>query len=66
MTCSSLDVTDDCGWCQERCDCDDGFLLSAGRCVNVEDCGCWVEGQHFEVNTEKHQEKISTQVSYKA
>ncbi|KAK3513846.1 hypothetical protein QTP70_028832 [Hemibagrus guttatus] len=47
-TCSGLDAAEDCGRCQERCDCDDGLLLSGGRCVPIEDCGCWVDGQHYE------------------
>ncbi|KAM9439245.1 uncharacterized protein Hap1MRO34_026562 [Clarias gariepinus] len=46
-TCSILDATEDYGRCQERCDCDDGFLLSGGSCVPVEECGCWVDGQHY-------------------
>ncbi|XP_058273847.1 MAM and LDL-receptor class A domain-containing protein 2 isoform X6 [Hemibagrus wyckioides] len=47
-TCSGLDAAEDCGRCQERCDCDDGLLLSGDRCVPMEDCGCWVDGQHYQ------------------
>ncbi|XP_057184179.1 zonadhesin-like [Triplophysa rosa] len=45
--CSSLDAAGTCGICEERCECDDGFLLSGGTCVLEEDCGCWVNEQHY-------------------
>ncbi|KAG5847524.1 hypothetical protein ANANG_G00126960 [Anguilla anguilla] len=47
-TCSDQDTAVSCGVCEERCDCDPGFLLSGGRCVPAEDCGCWIDGQHVE------------------
>ncbi|XP_056598963.1 zonadhesin-like [Triplophysa dalaica] len=48
-TCSSLDAAGTCGICEERCECDDGFLLSGGTCVLEEDCGCWVNEQHYAI-----------------
>lgn len=48
-TCSRLDAPEGCGSCEESCECNEGFLLSGGTCVTSDDCGCWVEGQHYEV-----------------
>ncbi|XDV28015.1 hypothetical protein PO909_031433 [Leuciscus waleckii] len=49
-TCSSLDTAGPCGICEERCECDDGFMLSGGACVLVKDCGCWANGQHYSIS----------------
>ncbi|XP_051727431.1 MAM and LDL-receptor class A domain-containing protein 1-like isoform X19 [Ctenopharyngodon idella] len=48
-TCSSLDTTGPCGICEERCECDDGFMLSGGVCVQAKDCGCWANKQHYSI-----------------
>ncbi|XP_073705829.1 MAM and LDL-receptor class A domain-containing protein 1 isoform X2 [Garra rufa] len=48
-TCSSQDTTGPCGICEERCECDDGYMLSGEACVLAEDCGCWVNEQHYSI-----------------
>ncbi|KAM9458017.1 zonadhesin-like [Salvelinus alpinus] len=46
--CSIMDTQRACGSCEERCECNPGFKLSGGRCVSAEDCGCWMNGVHYE------------------
>lgn len=37
----------------EGCQCDQGFVLSADRCVPLDGgCGCWVNGTYHEAGTE--------------
>ncbi|XP_052023765.1 IgGFc-binding protein isoform X1 [Apodemus sylvaticus] len=41
------------GPCVEGCQCDQGFVLSADRCVPLDGgCGCWVNGTYHEAGTE--------------
>ncbi|KAM4652646.1 IgGFc-binding protein-like [Discoglossus pictus] len=41
--------TDDC---VETCQCNDGFVLSADKCVAVSSCGCSYNGAYYEANQE--------------
>uniref|UniRef100_A0A6I8RRU0 Provisional ortholog of Fc fragment of IgG-binding protein n=1 Tax=Xenopus tropicalis TaxID=8364 RepID=A0A6I8RRU0_XENTR len=38
--------------CVETCQCDDGFILSAGKCVPIESCGCSQNGFYYQPNQE--------------
>nr|XP_015216579.1 PREDICTED: zonadhesin-like [Lepisosteus oculatus] len=48
-TCMDRDAPATCKRpCVEGCECDNGFLLSGGRCIVPDNCGCWVNGQYYE------------------
>ncbi len=34
--------------CVESCECDSGFVLSAGTCVPTNQCGCFYEGAYYQ------------------
>uniref|UniRef100_A0A672JWE9 VWFD domain-containing protein n=1 Tax=Sinocyclocheilus grahami TaxID=75366 RepID=A0A672JWE9_SINGR len=34
--------------CVEACECDSGFVLSAGACVPTNQCGCFYEGAYYQ------------------
>ncbi|CAH2318245.1 c-binding -like [Pelobates cultripes] len=36
--------------CVETCQCDDGYILSAGTCVNVSSCGCSYNNKYYQPN----------------
>ncbi|XP_053307384.1 IgGFc-binding protein-like [Spea bombifrons] len=38
--------------CVETCQCNDGYVLSAGKCVNVSDCGCVYNNKYYQPNQE--------------
>uniref|UniRef100_F7E5S9 VWFD domain-containing protein n=1 Tax=Ornithorhynchus anatinus TaxID=9258 RepID=F7E5S9_ORNAN len=49
-TCADPAAPSSCGRpCVEGCVCLEGHLLSHGRCVPRDRCGCWRDGQHLPV-----------------
>ncbi|OCT71128.1 IgGFc-binding protein [Xenopus laevis] len=38
--------------CGETCQCNDGFILSAGKCVPIASCGCSQNGFYYQPNQE--------------
>ncbi|XP_034612358.1 IgGFc-binding protein-like isoform X2 [Trachemys scripta elegans] len=36
--------------CVESCQCKDGFVLSQGKCIPIQDCGCLFEGRPYAPN----------------
>uniref|UniRef100_A0A8C4XFL6 Si:dkey-65b12.6 n=1 Tax=Erpetoichthys calabaricus TaxID=27687 RepID=A0A8C4XFL6_ERPCA len=49
VTCAERTVPDNCQKpCTETCQCNKGFVLSAGLCVSESKCGCFYNGQYHE------------------
>uniref|UniRef100_A0A8C8S399 IgGFc-binding protein n=1 Tax=Pelusios castaneus TaxID=367368 RepID=A0A8C8S399_9SAUR len=47
-TCVDQSVTSSCQEpCVESCQCKDGFVLSQGKCISKDSCGCLFEGRFF-------------------
>ncbi|KAG8433676.1 hypothetical protein GDO86_012141 [Hymenochirus boettgeri] len=47
-TCRSLGASVQCSiQCQEGCACNDGYVLSAGHCVAISECGCTFDGKYY-------------------
>ncbi|XP_072011212.1 IgGFc-binding protein-like [Engystomops pustulosus] len=38
--------------CVETCQCNDGFVLSGGKCVPIAECGCSYNGAYYQANQE--------------
>ncbi|KAM5132243.1 IgGFc-binding protein-like [Mantella aurantiaca] len=38
--------------CVETCQCNDGYVLSAGSCIDVKTCGCLYNGVYYQANQE--------------
>uniref|UniRef100_A0A8C4T5C3 IgGFc-binding protein-like n=1 Tax=Erpetoichthys calabaricus TaxID=27687 RepID=A0A8C4T5C3_ERPCA len=48
-TCTDRKAPDNCQKpCTETCQCNDGFVLSAGECVPVNNCGCNYNGRYYQ------------------
>ncbi|XP_057690269.1 IgGFc-binding protein isoform X2 [Corythoichthys intestinalis] len=46
--CPGLSSATNCGGgCEEGCQCDRGYVLSNGHCVQEADCGCLYDGKHY-------------------
>ncbi|XP_056410372.1 IgGFc-binding protein-like [Hyla sarda] len=48
VSCSAVSAPASCTEeCSEGCQCDDGYLFDANRCVSMENCGCFHKGRYY-------------------
>ncbi|XP_069802928.1 IgGFc-binding protein-like [Dendropsophus ebraccatus] len=48
LSCSGVSASTSCTrQCSEGCQCDEGYLFDAGRCVSMENCGCFHNGRYY-------------------
>ncbi|KAM9299513.1 IgGFc-binding protein-like [Gastrophryne carolinensis] len=52
-TCFNRNSPDKCTEpCVEACQCDDGYVLNSGKCIDVKTCGCFYNGVYYNPNQE--------------
>nr|XP_038028058.1 IgGFc-binding protein isoform X2 [Anas platyrhynchos] len=53
-TCNNAAMPADCGasTCVETCECQEGFVLDAGKCIPQAECGCVFEGRLYGLGEE--------------
>ncbi|XP_069057211.1 IgGFc-binding protein-like [Pleurodeles waltl] len=50
-TCNDAAIHTSCPTsCVEMCECDEGFVLSGGKCIRKDECGCFFEGRQYPPN----------------
>ncbi|XP_072283431.1 IgGFc-binding protein-like [Pyxicephalus adspersus] len=45
--------------CVETCECNEGTVLSGGKCVPISNCGCQYNGRYYEPNQSWYDEKCT-------